>query len=280
MIALLANPDSGSGEAGEVERLLRAHDAAVTRFDLDQADDVVAANPSRIVVAGGDGSVGCGAAVAARAGVPLGVVAVGTANDFARAMKLPRELVAAVDLAARGTRTELLDLGRVGDRPFVNAASAGLSPVAARKADGLKRVLGPLAYTVGAMRAGLFAKPVRCSVMVDGRPCFEGNAWQVIIGLTGAFGGGAEVDADPSDGRLDVVAIEGGSRLKLIARGYGLRAGRVEQQRGVVTASGRTVAVEQRNGDGAGFNVDGELISDERLEFSVEPQAFELVVGP
>jgi diacylglycerol kinase family enzyme len=157
LIALLANPDSGSGEAGEVERQLRAHDDDVTRFELDQADDLVAANPSRIVVAGGDGSVGCGAAAAARAGVPLGVVAVGTANDFARAMDLPRELSDAVDLAATGTRTERLDLGRVGDRPFVNAASAGLSPVAAEKAHGLKRALGPLAYTVGALRAGLFA---------------------------------------------------------------------------------------------------------------------------
>ncbi len=280
MIALLANPDSGSGEAGEVERLLRAHDHNVTRFDLDDADDVVAANPDRVVVAGGDGSVGCAAAAAARAGVPLGVVAVGTANDFARALELPRTLTDAIELAAAGTRTRRLDLGRVGDRPFVNAASAGLSPVAAEKAHGLKRALGPFAYTVGALRAGLFAKPVHCTVTVDGKRCFEGDAWQVIVGLTGAFGGGAEVDADPSDGRLDVVAIEAGSRIKLVARGYGLRAGRVEEQKGVFTASGHTIAVDQLNGGGAGFNVDGELISDAHLEFTVEPDAFELVVGP
>ncbi len=101
----------------------------------------------------------------------------------------------------------------------------------------------------------------------------------MIVGLTGAFGGGAEVDADPSDGRLDVVAIEAGSRIGLVARGYGLRTGNVESQRGVVTATGRTVEVEQRAGEGAGFNVDGELVSDECLKFSVEPRAFELVVG-
>lgn len=279
MIALLANPDSGSGEAGEVERLLRAHDADVTRFDLDRVDDAVNARPNRIVVAGGDGSVGCGAAAAARADVPLGVVAVGTANDFARAMELPRELAAAIDLAASGTETRRLDLGRVGDRPFVNAASAGLSPVAAEKAHGLKRALGPFAYTVGALRAGLFAKPVRCAVSVDGTRRFEGAAWQVIVGLTGAFGGGAEVDADPADGRLDVVAIEAGSRLRLVARGYGLRAGSIEGQRGVFTANGRTIEVEQLNGDGAGFNVDGELISDACLKFTVEPDAFEVVIG-
>ena len=149
MIALLANPDSGSGEAGEVERKLREHGAAVTRFDLDHADDAAAAGPQRIVVAGGDGSVGCGAAAAARAGVPLGVVPVGTANDFARALDLPEDVDEAVAIAADGARTERLDLGRAGERPFVNAASAGLSPVAARNAHGLKSALGPLAYTVG-----------------------------------------------------------------------------------------------------------------------------------
>jgi diacylglycerol kinase (ATP) len=277
VIALLANPESGSGEAGEVERMLRAYDDAVTRFDLDRADEAVAARPDRIIVAGGDGSVGCGAAAAARADVPLGAVAVGTANDFARALDLPQTLFDAIDLAAAGTQTKRLDLGRVGERPFVNAAAAGLSPVAARKAHGLKRILGPLAYTVGAFRAGLFAKPVRCAVMVDGDRCFEGEAWQVIVGITGAFGGGAEVEADPSDGRLDVVAIEAGSRVSLIARGYGLRAGRIEGQRGVFTASGRVVEVEHRGG--AGFNVDGELVSDDRLKFTVEPRAFEVVVG-
>jgi diacylglycerol kinase family enzyme len=76
-----------------------------------------------------------------------------------------------------------------------------------------------------------------------------------------------------------VVAIEAGSRVKLVARGYGLRAGNVEEQKGVFTANGRTIEVEQLNGDGAGFNVDGELISDAHLKFTVEPDAFELVVG-
>ena len=276
-IALLANPGSGSGEAEEVERLLRARGLELERFDLDHADDAVSIAPRRVVVAGGDGSVGCAAAVAARAKVPLGVVPVGTANDFGRALELPTEIEPAVELAAAGTRTSCLDLGRAGERPFVNAASAGLSPVAARSAHGLKRVLGSLAYTAGALRAGLFAEPVAARVTVDGERAFDGSAWQVIVGLTGAFGGGAEVDANPADGRLDLVAIEAGSRARLIVHGYGLRSGRVEDQEGVFNARGSRIEVET---DGeAGFNVDGELLSERALEFSVEPRAFEVVVG-
>ncbi len=277
MIALLANPDSGSGEADEAERMLRDRGCDVARFALDEADRVVAAAPERVVVAGGDGSVGSAADVAARANVPLAVVAVGTANDFARALDLPRDLEPAIELAINGRRTRRLDLGRIGDRPFVNAASTGLSPVAARKASGLKRLLGPLAYTVGALRAGLFAQPVRCRVDVDGERPFDGDAWQVTVALTGAFGGGSEVDADPADGALDVVVVEAGSRLRLAQHAYGLRAGGVEKQPGVLTARGRHVAI--RSEGEAGFNVDGELLDERQLEFVVEAQAFEVVVG-
>jgi YegS/Rv2252/BmrU family lipid kinase len=277
VIALLANPDSGSGEAGEVERRLGELDLEFSRFDLDAADDAVAARPGRILVAGGDGSVGCAADAAARAGAPLGVVPTGTANDFARALGLPEDIADATELAATGARTARVDLGRVGSRPFVNAASAGLSPVAARRAHGLKRILGPLAYTVGALRAGLFAAPVTARILVDGEETFHGDAWQVIVALTGAFGGGAEVDADPSDGAFDLVVIEAGSRARLVLRAYGLRTGRIERQAGVLTARG--VRIEVTTDGEAGFNVDGELLDDRRLRFDLEPRAFEVVVG-
>ena len=273
---MLANPGSGSGEADQVERLLRERETEVIRFDLDRAADVLAALPERIVVAGGDGSIGCAADLARRADVPLAVVPVGTANDFARALERPTEDEPAVELAVNGTRTRRNELGRVGKRPFVNAASAGLSPRAARKAEGLKSALGPLAYTLGALRVGLTAAPISCRVTCDGNELFAGRAWQITVACTGAFGGGSAVAADPADGVLDVVMIEAGSRARLIVHAYGLRAGRVERQRGVISGQGTVVGVET-DGD-AGFNVAGELLDGETLRFSVEPAAFELVV--
>jgi len=249
----------------------------VRRFDLAEAEAAAAFDPDRIVVAGGDGSLGCAAAAAASAGVPLAVLAVGTANDFARSLELPDEPEAAARLAVEGQRTRSLDLGRMSGRPFVNAASAGLSPVAARKAHGLKGALGPLAYAVGGLRAGLTAQPLSCRVGCDGSEVFAGGAWQVSVAVTGAFGGGSELDADPRDGLLDVVVIEAGSRARLALRAYGLRAGSLERQSGTVSASGREILVET---DGeTGFNVDGELVPGACFSFTIEPRAFELVVG-
>jgi YegS/Rv2252/BmrU family lipid kinase len=276
-IALLANPESGSGEADEAERRLRGLGTDVERFGLDQLDEAAASGAERIVVAGGDGSVGCAADLAARLERPLGVIPVGTANDFARALDLPRDEHEAARVAAFGERTRRLDLGRTGQRPFVNAVSAGLSPAAARKAHGLKRALGPLAYTVGALRAGVSASPIACRVRCDGSELFAGDAWQVTVACTGAFGGGAEVDTELDDGLLDVVAIEATSRARLILHAYGMRAGRVERQRGVIDGRGAEIEVDC---DGSpGFNVDGELVNGSRVRATVQAQAFEVVVG-
>jgi diacylglycerol kinase (ATP) len=257
--------------------MLRERGAEVRSVPLEERDAAVALAPDRIVVAGGDGSIGRAAEAAARAGVPLAVVPVGTANDFARALDIPRDISEACRLAVEGTATRLLELGRMGDRPFVNVASTGLSPVAAAKAHGLKRVLGPLAYSVGALRAGITTKPIRCRVSCDGKPVFNGRAWQVSVAVTGAFGGGSAVDADPHDGELDVVVIAATSRARLVVHAYGLRARRLGSQRGVQGARGREVDVLT---DGTtGFNVDGELVETDGARFRVQGRAFAVVHG-
>ena len=277
MIALLANPDSGQGEADLVAGELRALGAEVASFEFGEIDDAVALGPSRLVVAGGDGSLGCVAAPAARAGIPIAVVPTGTANDFARALGIPLQTEAATALAVDGGRTRAIDLAHMDDRPFLNVASLGLSPAAAKHASGLKGALGSLAYTAGALRAGLGADPVRCAIRGDGEPLFEGEVWQVTVACTGAFGGGSSVEADPADGRLDVVAIEAGSRARLLRHAYGLRAGDVERQPGV--HSRRCAAAEIDLDSPQRFNVDGELVESGSCRFEVEPAAVRVVVA-
>jgi diacylglycerol kinase (ATP) len=275
LLALLANPESGRGAALEAEEVLRDSGAEVRRFGLDERDAAVGLGADRIVVAGGDGSIGWAAETAARAAVPLAVVPAGTANDFARALEIPLDRVAACRLAVEGRETRLLELAWMGERPFVNVASIGLSPVAAAKAHELKRALGPLAYSVGALTAGLGAEPVICRVRCDGTPMFDGQAWQVSVASTGAFGGGAGLGSDPHDGELDVVVIEATSRARLVVHGYGMRTGTVKSQRGVHSAYGREVEVHA--GGGTGFNVDGELVAAEDARFRVDAHAFALV---
>ena len=230
-------------------------------------------------MAGGDGTIGPAAELAGRLGVPLAVIATGTANDFARANELPDEPLEAARLAATGSETRRLELGRLADgRPFVNVASAGLAAKAAEYASPYKKLLGPLAYAVGAARAAATESPMRCSVRVDGKPGFEGGAWQLIVAAGGAFGGGSEIGvADPHDGELDVTVLPAGSRIALARRAWGLRRGTIAEQKRVEHLRGRVIEVQLPGN--CELNVDGEIRDGGLGRVTAERAAYELVVG-
>lgn len=282
-VALLANLDSGRGAAERVEGMLAEQGATVTAFDVHECEAAAASGAERLVVAGGDGSIGFAAAAASEAGIPIAVVATGTANDFAVQIGLPAALGEACELAVRGEKRRALELAHAGSRPYVNVASLGLSPTAAEHADGLKGRMGALAYPVGALRAGAEAHPVSCIVSSEGTVLHEGKAWQVSIASTGAFGGGSSLEADASDGKLDLVVIEGSGRARLVKHAYGLRVGGVEEQKGVF--SRRCSSIDMELDESECLNVDGELIEASELadggsiHFAVTDDAFELIVG-
>jgi diacylglycerol kinase (ATP) len=281
-IALIANTASGGGLDPEpLAQAMRDCRAEVSVFGCKEAEfERVAANPpERIAVASGDGTIALAADLAGRLGVPLGVIPGGTANDFVRAAGLPLDPIEAATLAATGTELRPFELGRLGDgRPFVNVASAGLASVAARRAAPLKPRLGPLAYAVGALRAALTAAPLRCAVRADGRTVLDGEAWQVILAVTGAFGGGSGLRAaDPADGVLDVAVLPAGSRAGLVRRAWGMKRRTIAEQRGV--AHHRATVVEVDMLPGTEFNADGEVRDAGLDRVTVERDAYSLVVG-
>jgi diacylglycerol kinase (ATP) len=287
-VALVTNAASGRGtDADRVAALLRdaGAEVAVHPFDPARSDAAVdeaaraaaAERPDRVAVAGGDGSIGPVAVHAAANGLPLAVIPTGTANDFARALDLPRDPEDAARLAAGDGRERTVDILRAGERPFLNAASLGLSVIAAHRARPLKRPLGPLAYAVGALRAGLTAKPLRCRVTVDGGQVFAGEAWQVIVAGTGAFGGGSELEeADPADRLVDVAVLEAGPRVALVRRAFGMRSGSLVDQPGVHHARGRTVELELPRS--APFNVDGEVCDVSPTRFCANGERVRVVI--
>jgi diacylglycerol kinase family enzyme len=184
----------------------------------------------------------------------------------------------AARLAASGESLLGLELGRLADgRPFVNVASAGLSSVAARRAQPLKSRFGPLAYGLGAARAAISGRPMPVRVVVDGEVVFDDGAWQVMVACTGAFGGGSGIGvADATDGELDVVIIPAGSRVGLVRRAWGLRTKRLERQGKVAHHEGREVAVELPAG--TELNVDGEFRDGGMERVTARAAAFSLVV--
>jgi diacylglycerol kinase (ATP) len=272
----VANPRSGSCDPDEVAERLRSFGARVEPFEVGEAERAAAAGCDRLAVAGGDGSIAPAAAAAGAAGIPLAVIPAGTANDFARRMGLPADLAAACRLAVCGESLRELELGWIEERPFVNVASAGLPGPAARRAKRWKKPLGPLGYAAGALAAGATASAVPVAVECEGDTVFDGEAWQVTVAASGAFGAGANIaEADPHDGALEVVAVQAGPRPGLVALAYRLRSGRLARHR--KARRRRCASAVVRVPDGTEWNVDGEIVSGGTSRFRGEAEAFRLV---
>jgi diacylglycerol kinase (ATP) len=166
-----------------------------------------------------------------------------------------------------------------GGRPFVNSAAAGLSVDAARAAHPHKPRLGPLAYVVGALRAAVTSSPLSCTVACDGERRFAGRAWQIVVAVTGAFGGGSEIGGTRTgDNLLDVAVVPAGSRLGLVRRAFGMRTGRLTAQADVPHERAAVVEVQIRGA--AAFNIDGEPCRCEPPRFELHDPGFDLVTRP
>ena len=118
------------------------------------------------------------------------------------------------------------------------------------------------------------------TVRADGRTVFDDAAWQVIVAVSGAFGGGSGVaEADPDDGVLDVVILPAGSRAGLARRAWGLRDA---HDRAAARRAARARAAWSRSTSRTGreINVDGEIRRGGLERVTVQPRAFRLVVPP
>ena len=164
------------------------------------------------------------------------------------------------------------------DRPFVNVASAGLPGPAARTASAWKKTLGTVGYAAGALVAGATAHAVPVSVECAGRAMFEGDAWQVTLAASGAFGAGSHIgEADPHDGALEVVAVGSGPRPGLVGLAYRLRRGTLGAH--PRARHERCTEAMVRVPEGTEWNVDGELIRTGTAHFRGEAGAFRLVAA-
>ena len=139
------------GYGVEVRVTWEPGDAA--RLTAEAVADAGVGKVNCIVAGGGDGTINEVFAAAYAAGLPegcsLGVLPLGTANDFAHAAGVPvKDLTAALQLAACGL-LQRIDVGLLNGKPFINLVSGGFgSRVTVETDPDLKQRLGGLAYVL------------------------------------------------------------------------------------------------------------------------------------
>ncbi|WP_405085955.1 diacylglycerol/lipid kinase family protein [Microbispora sp. NBC_01389] len=224
--AVVVNTRSRRGRRryAEVLRLLEEGDFRLTGVhpvtDPSRLRDVLTraldAGPDLLVVGGGDGTLSSSVRHVAGRDVALGVLPLGTTNNFARSLGLPLDLAGAVGVFSGGKVADI-DLGMCGDRPFANLASFGVSvEVAGTVRPWVKRVLGRAAYPLTALTILPAHRPFRAYITVDGKR-HELLTHQLNI-ANGRFHGGWQIARDVSidNRRLVAYQLGSGKRLRLL----------------------------------------------------------------
>ena len=235
--------------------------------------------PDLLVVGGGDGTIGCAAGLVAHTSTTLGVLPLGTANDFARTLEIPFTLAAAVDTLVTGKVMDV-DLGRVDGRAYLNVASLGLSVAVTRRlTPGLKRRLGRFAYPAATIGAYRHHRPFSARLEVEDGTVLElHDLMQVAVGNGRHYGGGLTVapNASIDDHLLDVYAVGQGRLRDHVSIARLLRTGHLVEHDRVhhLTARRLTLLTDEP----LEINLDGEVAASTPATFEVDRNALHVVV--
>lgn len=230
-LALLTNPASGRGRGGRAREAVRQRlaDAGFAVRDivgrdapqaLGMAREAVADGVEALVVIGGDGTVHLGVQAVAGTTCALGVIPMGTGNDVARYLRIPRkDPIAAADLVIGGA-TRTIDLARCHDGAetrFVTVLAAGFDAVVNERANRMRWPSGQSRYHLAILAELRTFRPIRYRLDLDGVRR-DLDAMLVAVGNGPSYGGGLRLTegADLTDGLLDVVIIKAISRPDLV----------------------------------------------------------------
>jgi lipid kinase YegS len=235
-----------------------------------------------VVAAGGDGTLNevlHGLMDLSEAARPmLGIMPLGTANDFATGCGIPRDPAKALALCMRAEGVPI-DVGKANDHWFINAASSGFgAEITATTSPELKRLLGPAAYTVMGAILAINLHRYQGRLILPDRE-ITGSGPVAIVGNGRQTGGGIQVAprACIDDGLLDVLVVRQISATALLA------AARELQQ---LPADGeyilycQTPWLEVHPEEAIPVNLDGEPLSLSTVRYEAVPKAIQLIVPP
>ncbi len=241
--------------SGEGDATLAARVAVERRYDL-------------VIAAGGDGTINeVINGIAEQEYRPkIGIIPTGTTNDFARAIHVPRDIEAAVDIIVRG-ETIPVDVGRINNKYFINIAGGGrLTELTYEVPSKLKTVIGQLAYYLKGIEMLPSIRATEVSIEYDGK-LYEGEAMLFLVGLTNSVGGFERLapNASINDGMFSLLILKKTNLADFIRiASLALRGEHIHDPNVIYTKANR---IKVRSKDTVQLNLDGEYGGNLPAEF-------------
>ncbi len=233
---------SGIGDASVAARI-----AVERKYDL-------------VIAAGGDGTINevVNGLAEQEYRPKLGIIPVGTTNDFARALHIPRDVEEATEIIVKGD-TIPVDIGRMNNKYFINIAGGGrITELTYEVPSKLKTMLGQLAYYLKGMEMLPSIRATEVSIEYDGK-LFEGEVMLFLVGLTNSVGGFEKLSPDSSinDGLFTLLILKKANLADFIRIAtLAIRGEHVHDERVIYTKANR---IKVNSKDVVQLNLDGEF---------------------
>jgi YegS/Rv2252/BmrU family lipid kinase len=238
---------------------------------LEQAfSEMVPSEYSRIVVAGGDGTINLCVNAMIEYGIdlPLGILPVGTANDFAYYFGLPTELNAALDIVL-GRHFTFADVGNCNGRHFINVTALGNVVDVSQKTDpNLKNALGIFAYYLMSITQMHTLKPLPVT-LVTPEETYEESMFFMVV-MNGKSAGGLKTlapESEINDGKLDVILFRETPLYEMVPLVIEFAQGKHTRNKNVLAFQTESLRIESPVD--ISTDVDGEKGVTLPLEFSI-----------
>lgn len=238
------------------------------------ARQAVEAGADTVVAGGGDGTLNEVVRGVLEAGgeegCSVGILPLGTGNDFARACGLPDDDPGAALDVVLGCPPQPIDLGLANDRVFVNVATGGVgSEITRETSEPLKETFGRLAYLLTGLARYRDVEPAEGRIEAPDRD-WEGSFYALVVGNSRYAGGGLRLlpEATVDDGLLDVLLVpEEAEESRARAAAAILRQERPQPEDAVKRF--QVPWIEVTVPGGLQVNLDGEPMEDTSFRFEV-----------
>jgi len=240
----------------------------------------------KFAVVGGDGSINevvngmCMQKEVSMEELLMGLIPLGTANDWARTHRLPNDIPAALHILEHGViRRQDLGLavyemkGETRRRFFNNVAGMSYDAFVARYLEGLGGSnLSKWKYIYYVLRCLFMFRLPLAKVSFDGQ-VMDGKMYTINVGICKYNGGGLRLvpQAVPDDGLLALTIAGNLSKFKVIRNMYRFYTGTIGEVKGVMTTQAKEILVEQIGEDKILLELDGEFMGYAPVRFSILP---------
>lgn len=223
-----------------------------------------------IVAAGGDGTINevVNGIAPLRRRPKMAIIPSGTTNDYARALRIPREdPVAAAKIVLKDQRFKM-DIGKAGENYFINIAAGGLlTELTYDVPSDLKSIFGYMAYLVRGAEILPRVKPVDMDIEFDGES-YKGKASMFFLALTNSIGGFEQIvpDASLDDGMFTLIIVRPGNLPALLHLMVKALNGKHVDDKRIIYRKAKRVTVKPVN-EKVMVNIDGEYGGDAPMTF-------------